>query len=129
MTAPASWFEVSTDGQSVPLVLLIEVKQAVCVLVQVFEIDEWKSWRAVAITIPAVALGYAALAVAPWYMLPAVYAYMSAAMTGLFVIGHDAGTRFTGHCLLVSLGPVLLFSDVSTELAPFAQIMFVVFFH
>lgn len=58
---------------------------------EVFEIDEWKSWRAVAITIPAVALGYAALAVAPWYMLPAVYAYMSAAMTGLFVIGHDAG--------------------------------------
>jgi hypothetical protein len=102
-------------------------------LVQVFEIDELKSWRAVAITIPAVALGYAALAVAPWYMLPAVYAYMSAAMTGLFVIGHDAGTRFTGHCLLVLLSPscsslmylrserpLALLCGIC-ELAPFAQ--------
>lgn len=63
---------------------------------QVFEIDEGKSWRAVAVTLPAVALGYAAIAVAPWYLLPAVYVYLSAAVTGLFVIGHDAGAPTHG---------------------------------
>ena len=66
-------------------------KSLPCSLLQVFEIDDIKAWKNVAVTIGAVALGYAALAVSPWYLYPIVYAYLGTAMTGLFVIGHDAG--------------------------------------
>ena len=62
-----------------------------CPSLQVFEINDLKAWKTVAVTIGAVALGYAALAVSPWYLYPLVYAYLGTAMTGLFVVGHDAG--------------------------------------
>ncbi|CAM6102218.1 unnamed protein product [Calypogeia fissa] len=58
---------------------------------EVFQIDDVKAWKTVVITVSAVALGYAALAVAPWYLYPLVYAYLGTAVTGLFVVGHDCG--------------------------------------
>jgi omega-6 fatty acid desaturase (delta-12 desaturase) len=69
---------------------------------EVFEIDDVKAWKTVAITLGSVALGYAALAVSPWYLLPVVYAYLGTAMTGLFVVGHDCGHNSFSKSQLVN---------------------------
>ncbi|KAG6557370.1 hypothetical protein Mapa_001300 [Marchantia paleacea] len=58
---------------------------------EVFEIDDVKAWKTVVITVTAVAAGYAALAAAPWYLYPIVYAYLGTAVTGMFVVAHDCG--------------------------------------
>ena len=52
---------------------------------QVFKITPWKAWGSVAYTLVAVAAGLYAISVAPWYLLPFVYIYMSAATTGVRV--------------------------------------------
>ncbi|KAJ7536056.1 hypothetical protein O6H91_12G055000 [Diphasiastrum complanatum] len=69
---------------------------------EVFEIDEFKAWKTVAITISALAAGYAALAVAPWYLYPVVYMYLGTAVTGLFVVGHDCGHNSFSKSQLVN---------------------------
>lgn len=50
---------------------------------QVFEINELKSFSAVALTAGAVALSVWLIGNSPWYLLPFVYAYTSAAWTGV----------------------------------------------
>ena len=42
---------------------------------EVFEIDDWKAWRAVAITVGAVTASIALIAVSPWYLLPLTYIF------------------------------------------------------
>lgn len=40
----------------------------------VFEIDEQKAWKAVAITVGSTALSLGLIAISPWYLLPFAYA-------------------------------------------------------
>ncbi|EFJ18198.1 hypothetical protein SELMODRAFT_153911 [Selaginella moellendorffii] len=69
---------------------------------EVFEVDDFKAFKTVAITVSSVAAGYAALAVAPWYLYPIVYAFLGTAVTGLFVIGHDCGHNSFSKSQLVN---------------------------
>ena len=41
----------------------------------VFQINDWKAWRSVAISVGAVTLSLALVAVSPWYLLPFSYAF------------------------------------------------------
>ena len=41
----------------------------------VFQIDDWKAWRSVAISVGAVTLSLALVAVSPWYLLPFSYVF------------------------------------------------------
>ncbi|GBG66491.1 hypothetical protein CBR_g63073 [Chara braunii] len=76
----------------------------------VFEVDNFKAWKNVAVTLGSVALGYALLAVSPWYLYPFVYAYLGTAVTGLFVIGHDCGHNSFSNNQLVNdiVGTVMM---------------------
>jgi omega-6 fatty acid desaturase (delta-12 desaturase) len=60
---------------------------------EVFLKDRRKAWIAVFVNVLLVALGYWGLAIAPWYLLPAVWIFTGTALTGFFVIGHDCGHR------------------------------------
>ena len=52
-------------------------------LSQVFEINPWRAWGAVATTVASVSLSIYLLAVSPWYLLPLVYAFAGTAWTGV----------------------------------------------
>ncbi|KAG0616683.1 hypothetical protein M758_5G134100 [Ceratodon purpureus] len=86
---------------------------------EVFEIDDVKAWKTVAITLGSVALGYAALAVAPWYLYPLVYAYLGTAMTGLFVVGHDCGhNSFSKNQLVNDIVGTVMFMPLMYPFEP-----------
>lgn len=59
----------------------------------VFLKDAQKAWAQVAISVVAAIVGYVALALSPWYLLPLAWAFTGTALTGWFVIGHDCGHR------------------------------------
>ncbi len=72
----------------------LSLKQVIQTIPKVyFQKDPLKAWRSVAITIAAVALGYATIALSPWFLLPLAWFFTGTALTGLFVIGHDCGHR------------------------------------
>lgn len=58
-----------------------------------FQKDRRKAWTSVVINVLMVGLGYWALSVAPWYLLPIAWIFTGTALTGFFVIGHDCGHR------------------------------------
>ncbi len=58
-----------------------------------FQKDMKKAWTAVIINILMVGLGYAGIAIAPWFLLPIAWIFTGTALTGFFVIGHDCGHR------------------------------------
>ena len=58
-----------------------------------FQKDPRKAWTAVALSVGAVILGYAAIAFSPWFLLPVAWFLTGTALTGFFVIGHDCGHR------------------------------------
>ena len=76
-----------------------------------------KDWRKAGLstltTLLAVALGYGAIALSPWFLLPVAWFFTGTAMTGLFVIGHDCGHRsfakqrwvndWVGHVMMMPL--------------------------
>lgn len=78
-----------------------------------FEKDWRKAWLSVLVTLGGVALGIAAIAIAPWYLLPVAWFFTGTAATGLFVIGHDCGHRsfakrrwvnnWVGHIMMMPL--------------------------
>ncbi len=58
-----------------------------------FEKNAVKAWKHVAISISAAIAGYCAIAFLPAYLLPFTWFFTGTALTGFFVIGHDAGHR------------------------------------
>ncbi len=58
-----------------------------------FKKDSRKAWTAVALSVGAVILGYVAIALSPWFLLPIAWFLTGTALTGFFVIGHDCGHR------------------------------------
>ena len=78
-----------------------------------FEKNWLKGGFSVLITLLAVAVGYGAIALSPWFLLPFAWFFTGTAMTGLFVIGHDCGHRsfakqrwvnnWVGHVMMLPL--------------------------
>ncbi|GIL92555.1 hypothetical protein Vretimale_18971 [Volvox reticuliferus] len=60
---------------------------------EVFELDHGKAWRAVLISITAMAASLYLISISPWYLLPFAWALAGTAFTGFFVVGHDCGHR------------------------------------
>lgn len=60
---------------------------------QVFELNPWRAWSAVAISIVSFALAEYLIAIAPWPLLPLAWAFAGTAFTGWFVVGHDCAHR------------------------------------
>jgi acyl-lipid omega-6 desaturase (Delta-12 desaturase) len=80
---------------------------------QVFLKDARKAWQQVILSVAMVGLGYFGLAISPWYLLPAIWIFTGTALTGFFVIGHDAAHHsfsnrrrvndIVGHVLMLPL--------------------------
>lgn len=78
-----------------------------------FQKSQRKAWQQVFISVIAVAVGYGAIALSPWFLLPVAWFFTGTALTGLFVIAHDCGHRsfarqrwvndVVGHVLLLPL--------------------------
>ena len=78
-----------------------------------FEKNRLKAWLSVLVSVSAVALGYGAIAVSPWFLLPLAWFFTGTALTGFFVIAHDCGHRsfakrrwvndLVGHILMMPL--------------------------
>lgn len=58
-----------------------------------FEKDTTKAWQHVLISVSAVIAGYCAIIFLPAVLLPFSWFFTGTALTGFFVIGHDAGHR------------------------------------
>ena len=58
-----------------------------------FQKNMLKAWTAVVVNVAMVGLGYAGIALAPWFLLPIAWFFTGTALTGFFVIGHDCGHR------------------------------------
>ena len=58
-----------------------------------FQKNARKAWTQVLLTIVTVIVGYAAISVSPWFLLPFTWFFTGTALTGFFVIGHDCGHR------------------------------------
>lgn len=58
-----------------------------------FQKDMKKAWTAVFVNVLMVGLGYASIAIAPWFLLPIAWIFTGTALTGFFVISHDCGHR------------------------------------
>ena len=63
-----------------------------------FEKNSRKAWQQVALCIVMAIVGYVAIALSPWFLLPAAWFLAGTALTGWFVVGHDCGHRsFSRH--------------------------------
>lgn len=60
---------------------------------EVFEINDLKAWRSIAVSVAAYAAGLFMIAKSPWYLLPLSWAWTGTAATGFFVIGHDCAHK------------------------------------
>jgi acyl-lipid omega-6 desaturase (Delta-12 desaturase) len=58
-----------------------------------FEKNRRKAWTSVFINVLAVAIGYAGIAILPWYFLPLTWIFTGTALQGFFVLAHDCGHR------------------------------------
>lgn len=58
-----------------------------------FEKDTAKAWKHVAISVVATIIGYCGIIFLPQFLLPFTWFFTGTALTGFFVIGHDAGHR------------------------------------
>ncbi len=58
-----------------------------------FEKDAVKAWQTVLVSVSAAIAGYCAIFFSPWFLLPFSWFFTGTALTGFFVIGHDAGHR------------------------------------
>jgi omega-6 fatty acid desaturase (delta-12 desaturase) len=58
-----------------------------------FQKNRRKAWTAALVNVGLVILGYAAISLSPWFLLPVAWIFTGTALTGFFVIGHDCGHR------------------------------------
>ncbi len=58
-----------------------------------FQKNPLKAWSRVLISLVSAIVGYAAIALSPWYLLPLAWIWTGTTLTGWFVIGHDCGHR------------------------------------
>ncbi|KJH72049.1 fatty acid desaturase [Aliterella atlantica] len=58
-----------------------------------FQQNRRKAWSKAAINLLLVSLGYAGIALSPWYLLPLAWIFTGTGLTGFFVIAHDCGHR------------------------------------
>ncbi|NJM95459.1 MAG: fatty acid desaturase, partial [Acaryochloridaceae cyanobacterium CSU_5_19] len=58
-----------------------------------FKQNPWEAWTEAIVSVLMVALGYGLLLKSPWFLLPLAWVFTGTALTGFFVIGHDAGHR------------------------------------
>ena len=80
---------------------------------KVFIKDMTQAWLKVVVSVLGAAIGYWALAVSPWWLLPPLWLFTGTALTGCWVIGHDCGHRsfanrnwvnnLVGHLLFLPL--------------------------
>jgi omega-6 fatty acid desaturase (delta-12 desaturase) len=78
-----------------------------------FQKNPVKAWSAVLINVAMVGLGYGAIALLPWFLLPLAWIFTGTALTGFFVLAHDCGHRsfakrrwvndLVGHVLMMPL--------------------------
>lgn len=86
---------------------------------EVFEIDDVKSWKAVALTVAAVSGSLWLVALSPWYLLPFSIFLAGTAATGLFVVGHDCGHRsFSKNKLLEDIVGTVMFAPLIYPFEP-----------
>ncbi|KAK9812776.1 hypothetical protein WJX72_003473 [[Myrmecia] bisecta] len=86
---------------------------------EVFQLNPWKAWGAVATTLVSAALSVYLIAVAPWYLLPLAWAFAGTAWTGFFVVGHDCGHRsFSKNKLLEDIVGTLMFAPLIYPFEP-----------
>ena len=50
---------------------------------QVFQLNPWRAWGAVATTVASVSLSVYLIAISPWYLLPLAWAFAGTAWTGV----------------------------------------------
>lgn len=58
-----------------------------------FQQDIRKAWTRALTSVVMVGLGYFALTITPWFLLPLAWIFTGTALTGFFVIAHDCGHR------------------------------------
>lgn len=108
-----------TDRSSAPtgdldMLRALQLKDVVKTLpVACFKKHKGKAWGQVALSVGAAALGYVAIAHAPWFLLPFAWVFTGTALTGWFIIAHDCGHRsfaqrrwvndLVGHVMLLPL--------------------------
>eukprot|EP00475_Leptophrys_vorax_P025466 TRINITY_DN3567_c0_g1_i1.p1 TRINITY_DN3567_c0_g1~~TRINITY_DN3567_c0_g1_i1.p1 ORF type:complete len:476 (+),score=13.66 TRINITY_DN3567_c0_g1_i1:77-1429(+) len=77
-----------------PLPDNVTLKQVIDTIPQeAYEINDFKAWKTVVLSLAAFALGEFAIANAPWYLLPLAWAWTGTAFTGFFVVGHDCAHK------------------------------------
>lgn len=80
---------------------------------EIFYKNKIKAWTQVIVNVLIVTLGYIALAISPWYLVPFLWLIVGTGLAGFFVIGHDCGHRsfadrkwvnnLVGHIMTVPL--------------------------
>ncbi|MEO0407202.1 MAG: fatty acid desaturase [Cyanobacteria bacterium P01_A01_bin.135] len=92
----------------------LQLKDIIVTLPQnCFQKRSGAAWRSVALSVTAAAVGYVAIAYAPWFLLPLAWVFTGTALTGWFVIAHDCGHRsfaqrpwvndLVGHVMMLPL--------------------------
>jgi omega-6 fatty acid desaturase (delta-12 desaturase) len=76
------------DNPEVTLQRIIQSLPKAC-----FEKNVRKAWFSVLANVLMVCLGYVAITLVPWYLLPFAWIFTGTALTGFFVLGHDCAHR------------------------------------
>jgi omega-6 fatty acid desaturase (delta-12 desaturase) len=86
---------------------------------EVFELNPWKAWGAVLLSITSMAASLYLISVAPWYLLPLAWFVAGTAFTGFFVVGHDCGHRsFSSNKLLEDIVGTFMFAPLIYPFEP-----------
>jgi len=85
LTTPRS---IPTNEETIRLKDILKTLPKEC-----FQQNQRKAWLGLLTNVLLVGLGYAGIAIAPWFTLPLFWIFTGTALTGFFVIAHDCGHR------------------------------------